>query len=145
VQDADAFAALYDREARDVLVFIARRTLDPELALDLAAETFAQAFRGRRSFRGSSVAEERAWLFTIARRQISRYHRRGTVERRALQVLGASVPQATDGDLREIEEAAARGGAPGREQAHVDLLSTQIQPSVQHEDGPPRARSSVTH
>jgi RNA polymerase sigma factor (sigma-70 family) len=106
MHDADAFAALYDREAQDVLVFIARRTLDPELALDLTAETFAQAFRGRRSFRGSSVAEERAWLFTIARRQISRYHRRGTVECRALQVLGASVPQATDDDLREIEEAA---------------------------------------
>jgi RNA polymerase sigma factor (sigma-70 family) len=106
MQDADAFAALYDREAQDVLVFIARRTLDPELALDLTAETFAQAFRGRRTFRGSSVAEERAWLFTIARRQISHYHRRGTVERRALQLLGASLPQATDDDLCEIAEVA---------------------------------------
>jgi RNA polymerase sigma-70 factor (ECF subfamily) len=106
MQDADAFAALYDREAQDVLVFIARRTLDPELALDLTAETFAQAFRGRRTFRGSSVAEERAWLFTIARRQISHYHRRGTVERRALQLLGASLPQATDDDLCEIAEIA---------------------------------------
>jgi hypothetical protein len=31
-----------------------------------------------------------------------------------------------------------------RQQADVDLLSTQVQSSVQHEDGPPRARSSVT-
>jgi RNA polymerase sigma-70 factor, ECF subfamily len=61
MQDADAFAALYDREAQAVLVFIARRTLDAELALDLTAETFAQAFRGRRSFRGSTEMEERAW------------------------------------------------------------------------------------
>jgi RNA polymerase sigma-70 factor (ECF subfamily) len=106
MQDADAFAALYDREARTVLVFIARRTLDPELALDLTAETFAQAFRGRRSFRGATAMEERAWLFTIARRQISRYHRRGTVERRALEALGAQVPEAHEDDLREIEEAA---------------------------------------
>ena len=106
MQDADAFAALYDREAQDVLVFIARRTLDPELALDLTAETFAQAFRGRRSFRGTTVLEERAWLFTIARRQIARYHRRGKVERRALEAIGAAVPPHDDGDLREIEEAA---------------------------------------
>jgi RNA polymerase sigma factor (sigma-70 family) len=110
MQDADAFAALYDREAQTVLVFIARRTLDPELALDLTAETFAQAFRGRRGFRGSTEMEERAWLFTIARRQISRYHRRGTVERRALQELGAQVPEAHEDDLRAIEEAAGLDG-----------------------------------
>jgi DNA-directed RNA polymerase specialized sigma24 family protein len=63
MQDAGAFAALYDREAQAVLVFIARRTLDAELALDLTAETFAQAFRGRRAFRGSTEMEERAWLY----------------------------------------------------------------------------------
>jgi RNA polymerase sigma-70 factor, ECF subfamily len=106
MQDADAFAALYDREAQTVLVFIARRTLDAELALDLTAETFAQAFRGRRSFRGSTEMEERAWLYTIARRQIARYHRRGGVERRALKALAAEVPTAHDDDIREIEEAA---------------------------------------
>jgi RNA polymerase sigma-70 factor (ECF subfamily) len=106
MQDADAFAALYDREAHDVLVFIARRTLDAELALDLTAETFAQAFRGRRGFRGSTVAEERAWLFTIARRQISRYQRRGVIERRAMAALGASVPHVSEDDVREIEETA---------------------------------------
>jgi RNA polymerase sigma-70 factor (ECF subfamily) len=106
MQDADAFAALYDREAHDVLVFIARRVLDAELALDLTAETFAQAFRGRRAFRGTTAAEERAWLFTIARRQVARYHRRGAVERRALEALGAQLPHASEDDLREIEEAA---------------------------------------
>lgn len=106
MRDADAFAALYDREARTVLVFIARRTLDPEVALDLTAETFAQAFRGRRRFRGSTAMEERAYLFTIAKRQIARYHRRGTVERKALEALGAQLPVAHVDDLREIEEAA---------------------------------------
>jgi RNA polymerase sigma factor (sigma-70 family) len=109
MQDADAFAALYDREAQTVLVFIARRTLDAELALDLTAETFAQAFRGRRSFRGSTEMEERAWLYTIARRQIARYHRRGGVERRALRALAAEVPAVHEDDIREIEEAAGLG------------------------------------
>jgi hypothetical protein len=40
---ASEFVALYEREARPVLVFFARRTLDGEVALDLTAETFAQA------------------------------------------------------------------------------------------------------
>jgi len=120
VKDAEEFAALYEREADMVLVFVARRTLDGEVALDLTAETFAQAFRGRRSFRGTTDAEQRAWLLTIARRQIGRYFRRGVVERRALQQLGATVPVAHEDDLREIEQAA--------ELAELrDTLSTQLE------------------
>lgn len=106
MHDADEFAELYEREAETVLLFVTRRTLDAEVALDITAETFAQAFRGRRSFRGTSEPEQRAWLFTIARRQIARYLRRGDVERRALRELGAEVPVAHEDDLRAIEEAA---------------------------------------
>jgi hypothetical protein len=106
MRDADDFAALYEREAETVLLFVTRRTLDAEVALDITAETFAQAFRGRRAFRGTTEPEERAWLFTIARRQIGRYLRRGHVERGALQALGVDVPVAHEDDLRAIEEAA---------------------------------------
>ncbi len=106
MKDATEFAALYEREARMVLVFVSRRTLDAEVALDITAETFAQAFRGRRGFRGSTEPEERAWLLTIARRQIGRYLRRGVVERRALERLGATVPKLHEDDLQAIEEAA---------------------------------------
>jgi RNA polymerase sigma-70 factor (ECF subfamily) len=81
MQDAEAFAALYEREAETVLLFVTRRTLDAEVALDITAETFAQAFTGRRSFRGTTEPEERAWLFTIARRQIGRYLGRSTAAR----------------------------------------------------------------
>ena len=106
MKDANEFAAVYEREAEMVLVFVARRTLDGQVALDITAETFAQAFRGRRSFRGTTEAEQRAWLLTIARRQIGRYLRRGVVEKRALQRLGADVPVAHEDDLRAVEEAA---------------------------------------
>jgi len=94
MRDADEFAVVYEREAQMVLIFVARRTFDGEVALDITAETFAQAFRGRRSFRGRSDAEQRAWLLTIADRQVARYLRRGMVERRALARLGAIVPVA---------------------------------------------------
>jgi RNA polymerase sigma-70 factor (ECF subfamily) len=123
MHDADEFAELYEREAETVLLFVTRRTLDAEIALDITAETFAQAFRGRRGFRGSTPPEQRAWLFTIARRQIARYVRRGSVERRALRALGASVPVVHVDDLKAIEEAAQLAELRGVLAAELGRLS----------------------
>ena len=64
-----------------------RRTADGEVALDLWAETFAQALAGRNRYRGSTDEEAAAWLFGIARNQLARYYRRGTIEQRAMQRL----------------------------------------------------------
>jgi hypothetical protein len=73
VADPESFVALYEGEAELVLIFLARRTLDVEVALDLAAETFAQAWQGWSKVRLDSPEEVRGWLFTIARRQLGRY------------------------------------------------------------------------
>ncbi len=72
---SNAFVALYERDAETVLLFFTRRTLDVEVALDLTAETFAQAWRGWSRVRLDSVEEVQGWLFTIARRQLGRYLR----------------------------------------------------------------------
>jgi RNA polymerase sigma-70 factor (ECF subfamily) len=106
VADPDAFIALYERDAEAVLVFLARRTLDVEVALDLTAETFAQAWRGWSGVRTDSREEVRGWLFTIARRQLGHFLRRGRVGRRAMQRLGLDVPDLHEDDLVEIERAA---------------------------------------
>jgi DNA-directed RNA polymerase specialized sigma24 family protein len=90
--ERDAFIALYERDAEAVLMFVTRRTLDVEVSLDLTAETFAQAWRGWSRVRADSPEEVRAWLFTIARRQLGRYLRRGHVERRALRRMGVALP-----------------------------------------------------
>jgi len=103
---AGEFVGFYKRESRSVLVFFARRTLDGELALDLTAETFAQAWRGWPRVRSESAEEVRGWLFTIARRQLSGYLRRGRVERRALRQLGIVTPVLHHDDLAEIDDAA---------------------------------------
>src|SRR3954463_11539131 len=116
----DDFVELYRREAEMVLLFCARRVLDADAALDLTAETFAQAFRGRRSFRGTTQPEARAWLLTIARRQIARYLRRGALGRRAIERLGVQAPVRYDGQVEEIER---RAGLP-----HLrSLLELQLQ------------------
>src|SRR3954469_7527170 len=99
--------ALYQRHRDALLVFLVRRTADTEVALDLWAETFAQAVACRRRYRGRTEAEAAAWLYTIAKRQVALYYRRGKAERKALGRLGLERPPATDELIREIE---ARAG-----------------------------------
>ncbi len=97
---------MYAREGESVLVFLARRTLDVGVAAELTAETFAQAFGSSPRLRGRSEVEVRAWLFTVARRQVSRYLRRARVERRAVERLGIRVPPVHDDEVTAIEERA---------------------------------------
>jgi RNA polymerase sigma-70 factor, ECF subfamily len=98
-RDATAFGAFYRANDVQVLAFFARRTYDVEVSRDLTAETFAQAFRGRRRFRGSTDEEARGWLYAIARNLLSRYERRGAVERKAVDKLGIDIPPLEDGDV----------------------------------------------
>lgn len=107
VDHPEGFAAAYRTHSRAILVFLTRRTFDPETALDLTAETFAQAYAGRRRFRGATDDELAAWLFAIARHVLARFVRRGFAERRALERLGVEVPSLEPEDLQRIVELAA--------------------------------------
>jgi RNA polymerase sigma factor (sigma-70 family) len=100
------FADFYSAHSRRLLAFFTRRTFDVEVARDLTAETFAQAFEHRRRYRGSSEAEAAAWLFGIARHQLSRYARTGRVRRRAVERLGIRLPDVTEDDHERIVELA---------------------------------------
>ncbi|MGH2915407.1 MAG: RNA polymerase sigma factor [Solirubrobacteraceae bacterium] len=80
--NADQLTALYDRHARELLAFLARRTSDPEAAVDILAETFAVAFEGRERFRGRGSG--RAWLYAIARHRLADYHRSASAKGRAI-------------------------------------------------------------
>jgi RNA polymerase sigma-70 factor, ECF subfamily len=123
--DAGEFDELYARESEGLLVFFARRTLDAELGLELTAETFAQAFIGWRRLRGSSDAERQAWLYTIARRTLSRYLRRGRVERRAMARLGVQAPTVHEDDLAAIEERAGLAGVREALRAQLEQLKDE--------------------
>lgn len=101
-----AFTALYEARASELLVFFVRRTFDVEVARDLTAETFAQAFEHRRRFRGSTDEEAAGWLYAIARHQLSRYARRGVVRRKAVERLGIRVPEVAEDDYERIVELA---------------------------------------
>jgi RNA polymerase sigma-70 factor, ECF subfamily len=104
--DAEALADLYRREGEKVLIFLTRRTWDAEIAVELTAETFALAIGGWRRLGRLTVEQQRAWLFTVARRQLSHYVRRARVERRVIERLGMEVPPVSSDDAAEIERRA---------------------------------------
>jgi RNA polymerase sigma factor (sigma-70 family) len=109
MDDADAFAELYRREGEAVLIFLTRRTWDGETALELTAETFALALRSWWRLATLVPEQQRAWLFTVARRLLARYLRRAKVERRAIRRLGMQLPAVDEEDLLLIEQ---RAGLP---------------------------------
>ena len=104
--DSTDFSTLYARHAAELLGFFARRTYDPESAVDLVAETFAVAFRDRRQFRGETPADARAWLYGVARHRLAMFFRRGAVERRALRRLRVERRALTAPEYDRIEELA---------------------------------------
>lgn len=124
------FAVLYRAHSRDVLVFLTRRTLDPDSAMDLTAETFAQALRSRRRFRGTTVDEERAWLFGIAKHVLSRSLRRGRSEDRALRRLAFEPPSLDADDTAQIVELAGLSDLRAAVAAELRALSTQQREAV---------------
>lgn len=105
-QDPEAFAQFYAVYFEQILAYLARRVFDAEVALDLTAEAFAQAYVGRAKFRGGAPGQAEAWIYKIAKRQLARYLRKGKLERRALNELGIQVPVVDDERRARIEELA---------------------------------------
>jgi RNA polymerase sigma factor (sigma-70 family) len=103
IEEPEVFADFYERHGRSLLAYFARRTFDPHTAADLTAETFAQAFESRVRFRQRKAGGGEAWLYTIARRQLARFVRRGRVEKRVRQQLGIPERQLSEDDHDRIE------------------------------------------
>src|SRR5437763_14822740 len=125
------FRELYDRWADELLAYFYRRVLDPEVAADLLAETFAVAFARRDRFKDQGRPGV-AWLYGIARKELSHWFRRQRVERTAIRQLGVAVPALDQESIARIESlieleshrgklAAALGQIPAGERDAVPL------------------------
>jgi RNA polymerase sigma factor (sigma-70 family) len=118
--DPDGFGVFYSRHERAVLGFFMRATRRAELALDLAAETFARAFESRDSFdpeRGNAAG----WLFGIARHVLSASLKRGRVEASARGRLGMAALTVDERLIVAVEEAVV-----GRSDELVDAWLDQL-------------------
>ncbi|HEY7004737.1 MAG TPA: sigma-70 family RNA polymerase sigma factor [Gaiellaceae bacterium] len=100
--DAPAFGELYRRHASTVHGWFRRRL--EWAASDLTAETFAQAWLSRRSFRDEADGSALPWLFGIARNVARESARRNAVETRARRRLGLSTDLASEDGYAAVEE-----------------------------------------
>jgi RNA polymerase sigma-70 factor, ECF subfamily len=108
--DANAFGAFYRRHARAVYRSLVSDCGDPDVALDLTAETFARALQSLGCFRGLRVASGRAWIFAISNSLLLQYERERRTEdraRRRLGILEATRMQADDDSVVARADAAA--------------------------------------
>lgn len=101
--EPEAFTELYRRHAEDLLRYFARRTLDPETAAELTAETFAEAFASRGNYRDQGVNGV-AWLYGIARHRLGRFFRSGRVDAAARRKLGMPERDLPPEDYERIED-----------------------------------------
>jgi RNA polymerase sigma factor (sigma-70 family) len=122
VDEPGAFRVLFDRHFAAVHRYLHHRA-GPDLADDLAAETFVRAFAGRGRYRPQdSDGHARAWLFTIATNLLRDEARRARRRGAALARLAGERPPAQDELLRERDPALADALAALREEEREAVL-----------------------
>lgn len=128
----EAMGELYERWAEPVLRHVERRTHDHALALEVVAETFAQALLHAGRFRDPGDGSAGPWLFGIASKLLLRAWRRNAADSRARRRLGlrerlTSDDHADDADDRLVAAerapalAAALAGLPEAQRQAVGL------------------------
>jgi RNA polymerase sigma-70 factor (ECF subfamily) len=127
---ADEVAELYDRHAEAILAFLVRRTWDPDVAVDILAETFAVALEGRHHCRGRDRDAAGAWLYGIARHELADHFRRDGAQRRALARLGIERRPLTDVEYERIEELAGSSQLRDRVAEELDALPVDQREAV---------------
>jgi RNA polymerase sigma factor (sigma-70 family) len=105
--DREAFGALFERRHELVLAFLLKRTRNPEVAMDLMAETFAAALIALADRPPAIDGSAAPWLLTIARNAMVDSYRRGRVESAARQRLALEPVEIGDGDVERVLQVAA--------------------------------------
>ncbi|HEY1689171.1 MAG TPA: RNA polymerase sigma factor [Solirubrobacteraceae bacterium] len=123
--------ALYDRYARELLGFFARRTSDPQLALDLLGETFLAVFAARKRCDAEQDAQQAAWLYAIASNKLAEHRRRSARELRALQRLGGELTRPlSDFEYERVEQLATEDALHKRLAKVLPALSEEQEQAI---------------
>jgi RNA polymerase sigma factor (sigma-70 family) len=107
IGDDQAFSVFYRAHLDAVVAFFRRRIGDPELALDLTAETFAAVVVSAGTYGGDGPAV--AWLFGIAHNKLRESLRHRRVEEVARRRLSLEPIAIDDAALQRVEERAVSG------------------------------------
>jgi RNA polymerase sigma factor (sigma-70 family) len=147
-QNRRRFEELFASTRIGILGFFMRRASTPSDAADLLGETYLIAWRKMPDVPYGD--QGRLWLYGVARRVLSNYHRHETVERRLADTLQADLgrhhaaPRAED-PYSEVVEAALRSLSPGDREiielsAWEQLTPTEIARVIGMKPGAVRVR-----
>jgi RNA polymerase sigma factor (sigma-70 family) len=103
-RDPLAFREFYERYAVWIRAWFQRQTGSDSAALDLTAETFAQAWHSARRFRDLADGSGAPWLFGIARNLLRQYHKHNRIESAARERLGLPAAGADCDDYDAVDE-----------------------------------------
>ena len=107
--EPEAFREFYDRYAVWVRAWFQRQTGSETVALDLTAETFAQAWRGIRRYRDLADGSGAPWLFGIARNLLRQYHKHNRIETAARARLGLPLSFSGSEEYEAVDERVSAG------------------------------------
>ena len=125
-RDPQAFRAFYDRYAGWIRSWFHRHTGEEAVALDLTAETFAQAWLSLGRFRDLADGSGAPWLFGIARNLLREYYKHDRIETAARRRLGLPLAFSECEDYDAVEERLRAGAlAPALREAVGGLPADQ--------------------
>src|SRR3954468_19983251 len=129
--DPQAFREFYERYAVWMRSWFQRQTGSETAALDLTAETFAQAWRMLRRFKDMADGSGAPWLFGIARNLLRQYHKHNRIETAARARLGLPVDWQGTEEYDAVDERVAAGSMAPQLQNAVRSLPTEQQQALQ--------------
>jgi RNA polymerase sigma-70 factor (ECF subfamily) len=103
-QDPQAFREFYERYAVWVRSWFQRQTGSETAAMDLTAETFAQAWNASKRFRDLAGGSGAPWLFGIARNLLRQYHKHNRIETAARERLGMPLAWADCEEYERVDD-----------------------------------------
>ena len=129
--DPQAFREFYERYAVWVRSWFQRQTGSESAALDLTAETFAQAWRMLRRFKDLADGSGAPWLFGIARNLLRQYHKHNRIETAARARLGLPVDWEGTDEYDAVEERLSARRLRPQLQVAVSALPAEQQAALE--------------
>jgi RNA polymerase sigma-70 factor (ECF subfamily) len=123
--DPQAFREFYERHALLIRAWFQRQTGSESAALDLTAETFAQAWRGVRRFKDMADGSGAPWLFGIARNLLRQYHKHNRIETAARMRMGIPLAGMICDDYEAVDDREAARALRGQLERAVDGLPAE--------------------
>ncbi len=121
-KDPEALGELYRRHAAGVYYWLSRRTRE-SIAVELTAETFAQAALSLHRFRDEGHGSAQPWLLGIARNLLRRFIDEEIIESRARERLGMST-ESFDTDFDAITDRLSKEHLTDKVRAALASLPT---------------------